>query len=71
MFEAVVALRLFYSRHSNLKKNSLYIAGSGYGANFAARLAREIIDANNDPASIYEDKIMLKGLLMGNPCVTP
>ena len=40
MFEAMVALRLFLGRHSNLKKNNLFIAGSGYGANLAARLAR-------------------------------
>lgn len=65
----MVALRLFLDRHSNLKKNDLYIAGSGYGAIFAAKFARDIIDANNDPASVFEDKVALKGLLLGNPCV--
>lgn len=51
--EAIVALRLFLGRHTVLKKNDLYIAGSGYGATLAVKLSRAIIDANNDPASIY------------------
>lgn len=69
IYEAMVAIRLFLDRHKNLKKNELYIAGSGYGATFANKFAREIINANKDPASVYEDKINLKGLLLGNPCI--
>ena len=65
------ALRLFYTRHPNLKKNDIYIAGSGYGATIGTKLARAIIDANKDPASIYDEKIQIKGVLMGNPCVFP
>ena len=49
----MVALRLFFARHSNLKKNDLYLTGSGYGAVFAAKLAKDIIDMNNDPAAVY------------------
>lgn len=52
-----------------MKKNDLYISGSGYGAVFSAYLARAIIDRNKDPASIFWTKINLKGLLLGNPCV--
>jgi len=42
------ALDLFINRHASLKKNDFYIAGSGYGAVFAAKLARAIVDQNND-----------------------
>lgn len=65
------ALGIFLDRHRNLKKNDLYISGSGYGAIFASHLARKIIERNKDESLIFWDKINLKGLLLGNPCVNP
>lgn len=69
--ELVNALGIFLDRHNTLKKNDLYISGSGYGAVFATYLAREIITRNNDPFRIFWSKINIKGLLLGNPCVNP
>jgi carboxypeptidase C (cathepsin A) len=66
----LTAISLFLVRHSNLIKNPLYIAGSGYGAIYAARLARLIIDKNRDQ-SIFNIEIKIKGILLGNPCVNP
>ena len=69
--ELINALSIFLDRHNTLKKNELYISGSGYGAVFATYLAREIINRNNDPFRIFWSKINIKGLLLGNPCVNP
>ena len=49
----------------------MYLAGSGYGAVFATNIAKAMIEANNDPFAIFYDKFNIKGVLMGNPCVTP
>lgn len=68
MFNAV---RLFLDRHANLKKNELYIAGSGYGATIAAHVTRMIINSNKDESLIFWSKINVKGLLLGNPCIYP
>lgn len=51
-------------------RNEFYIAGSGYGAAFAARLARLILDYNKEDV-YYRLKINIKGILLGNPCVYP
>lgn len=69
--ELINSLSLFLDRHNTLKKNELYISGSGYGAVFATHLARNIIRRNKDQALIFWSKINLKGLLLGNPCVNP
>lgn len=69
--ELINSLSIFLDRHNTLKKNELYITGSGYGAVFATYLARAIINRNKDPALIFWSKINLKGLLLGNPCVNP
>lgn len=65
------ALGLFINRHASLKKNDIYIAGSGYGAVFATKLARAIVDQNNDEDLIITTKLKIKGVLLGNPCVSP
>ena len=46
--ELLNALRQFLDRHANLKKNDLYVSGSGYGAVFATHLVRAILDSNKD-----------------------
>lgn len=69
--ELIDSLGLFLDRHRNLKKNDLYISGSGYGAIFASHLASKIIERNKDESLIFWDKINLKGILLGNPCVNP
>jgi hypothetical protein len=55
-------------KHTNLLKNAFYITGSGYGAIFALRLARLILD-NNKEDVYFRFKINIKGILVGNPCV--
>jgi hypothetical protein len=54
-----------------MKKNDLFLAGHAYAAVFVTHLAKEMIDRNLDPFSIYNDKWNLKGIMMGNPCVKP
>jgi carboxypeptidase C (cathepsin A) len=61
----------FLSRHSNLLNNQLFIAGSGYGASLAVKLARALIDQNNDEARLFPRVINIAGLLLGNPCIYP
>lgn len=61
----------FLSRHSNLINNQLFIAGSGYGATLAVKLARAIIDQNNDEARLFPRAINITGVLLGNPCIYP
>jgi carboxypeptidase C (cathepsin A) len=67
--EAVAALTAFYARFQKMKKNELYLTGHGYAAVFVTHFAKQILDQNADPFSIYNDKWNLKGILMGNPCV--
>ena len=69
--DALYTIRNFFGRFPSYKKNDFYLAGHGYGAVNIAYLAQTIIDENNDPLTIYNDDIKLKGILIGNPCVRP
>lgn len=69
--DTINALRLFYARFPAYKKNELYFAGHGYASVYIANIAKGIIEQNNDPYTIFNDDFQLKGILVGNPCMTP
>ena len=68
--DAMSCLRLFFDRFPAYKKNDLFLSGHGYAAVFIANIAQAIVEENNDPQVLYNDDFNLKGILMGNPCVT-
>jgi serine carboxypeptidase-like clade II len=69
--DAMASLRIFFARFPTYRKNDLYLSGHGYAAVYQAKLAKAIIDENNDPYIIYNDNFKLKGILLGNPCINP
>lgn len=69
--ETMSALRLFFARFPSYKKNEMYLTGHGYGGVHVAYVAKRIIEENNDPYSLWNDKFKLTGILVGNPCVRP
>lgn len=69
--DAVNSIRSFFARFPSFKKNDLYLTGHGFGGVHAAYLAKRMIEENNDPYMIFNDKWNLKGMLVGNPCVRP
>jgi serine carboxypeptidase-like clade 2 len=62
---------LFFVRFPSYRKSELYLTGHGYAAVYNIKLAKEIIEENNDPFVIYNDNFNLKGTLLGNPCINP
>lgn len=46
----------------------MYVIGHGYAAVYVTYLAKAIIDANKDSSVVYDDKINLEGIMVGNPC---
>ena len=63
--DAIVAMRVFFVRFPALKKNKIFISGSGYGATLATYIAEEMIETNKDPFSIFFDKFNIQGVLLG------
>ena len=68
--DALYAMGLFYSRFPALKKSELYLSGHGYAAVYIGYLA-QLINEENSYEKTFSEKINLKGLLLGNPCVKP
>jgi carboxypeptidase C (cathepsin A) len=67
------ALREFYARFPQLRKNDLYLAGEGYAGIYVPLLALKIHQDNQN--DMFPIKIKLKGsfinnsgILVGNPC---
>lgn len=48
----------------------MYLSGHGYASVYIGHLSQRIIEENTYETT-YADKINLKGLLLGNPCVKP
>lgn len=67
----IVSLRLFFARFPAYRKNDLYLTGHGYAAVYNVKISKYIIEENNDPYVIYNDNFNLKGILLGNPCISP
>lgn len=69
--DAILSLRMFFARFPAYKKNDLYLAGHGYASVYITNIAKAIVEENNDPYVIFNDNFLLKGILLGNPCMTP
>ena len=69
--ETMTSLRFFFARFPAYKKNDMFLTGHGYGAVHVAYVAKRIIEENNDPYSLWNDKFKLVGMMVGNPCVRP
>ncbi len=67
----MTAIELFLHRFPQLQKLPFYISGHGYASVYITNLAQAIIKNNKDPLVIFNLKINLKGILLGNPCVKP
>jgi len=63
------ALRKFYEKFPNLKKNDLYISGESYAGVYVPYVSKAILDYNKLPSR--ELTINLKGFLVNNPCTDP
>ena len=61
-----IAIQMFMARFPTLRKNDLYLAGSGYAGITAPYLAMKIFNENESP--FWHTKTNLKGLILGNPC---
>jgi carboxypeptidase C (cathepsin A) len=48
-----------------MKDNELYLTGHQYAGVYLTYLAKEMINENNDPFRIYNDKFNIKGILVG------
>ena len=62
------ALQKFFKKFPDLKNNSFYISGESYAGVYVPRLAELIVKYNSDAKN---EKINLKGILIGNPLVNP
>lgn len=62
------AILSFFSKFRELKDQDLYLAGEGYAGIYIPYLANKITQHNNDPLTLQEEHILLKGLFLGNPC---
>jgi len=51
-----------------LKDQDLYLAGEGYAGIYVTYLADKITQHNRDPVILPDQRILLKGLFLGNPC---
>jgi serine carboxypeptidase-like clade 2 len=66
--ENLLAMRMFFLKFPNLKKNDFYITGESYAGIYIPTLAKAIIDFNEE-ADV--DRINLKGIAIGNGCTHP
>jgi carboxypeptidase C (cathepsin A) len=62
-------LKGFYEKHPEMKRRNFFITGESYGGKYEPAMASAIIDYNAEADE--EDKIPLKGVLIGNGFVDP
>ena len=64
------ALKSFFNKFPNLRKNDFYMTGESYAGIYVPYLAHEILKFNKLPSS-KDVKINLKGIMVGNACTDP
>ena len=64
------ALISFFNKFIELKDQDLYLAGEGYAGIYIPCLAERITQHNNDPRTMPDQYILLRGMFLGNPCTT-
>ena len=62
------ALQLFFELYTSLQGNDLYLAGESYAGIYIPRLAEEILSFNE---GTQDNRMNLRGLLIGNACTHP
>lgn len=62
------ALYAFYAKFPELKDQELYLSGEQYAGITVPRVAKMIIEKNNDRFTPMWNKLNLKGFLLENPC---
>lgn len=65
------ALISFFDKFVGLKDQDLYLAGEGYAGIYIPFLANRITEHNKADLTLPEQRILLKGLFLGNPCTNP
>jgi len=66
----VEGLRGFFAKHSDLRKNPLYITGESYAGKYIPHITAEIVRQNQD-AGYKKHNINLKAILIGNGLYDP
>lgn len=62
------ALFAFYIKFPELKDQDMYLTGEQYAGMTIPRLAKLIVQRNNDRFTPLWEHIKLKGFLLENPC---
>ena len=62
------ALYAFYAKFPELKDQELYLSGEQYAGITVPRVAKMIIEKNNDRFTPMWNKLNLKGFLLENAC---
>ena len=60
------ALRTWYDKFPSYKSHELYITGESYAGVYVPYLAYQIDQFNNNETTKVEEKINLKGIMVGN-----
>jgi carboxypeptidase C (cathepsin A) len=66
--EMIQAIYSFYYKFPELRDQDLYLSGQQYAGITIPKMAKRIIEINNDRYIPVIQKIKLKGFLLENPC---